>query len=299
VGSAVQHELVPTKVESTAGLWCAAGRSRVWTLNDNLGSGFQLVQDNLPQHRGRIWVVDCHEQRRGTEPKLVVLVTKRRTDALVLRVDGMPGLDLNPIGNVGARSAFLSLGYLLRRAAVLELDIDADELDVTARPVPYGAGELGGEVVLTDVLENGAGYCTRIGADLERQAIAPLRAGKLYIELFDPACRHAQACETSCGCLRDYRSSQIHTLLDWRLGLDLLDLAVDGLAPSLGHPRWAEVAARARKSLAALLPGAECELAHPLVPQPGAVSVFDILRRPGWVIARAADQDQPFESPVR
>lgn len=300
VGSEVQHELAPTKVDGTARLSCASGPCRVWTLNDNLGSGFQLVQERV--EGGRAWVVpETNEEKRGTdrETKAIALATVRRTDALVLRVDGMPGLDLDTVANVGARSAFLSFGYLLRRGAVLELDIDADEIDVSARPVRNEAGELGGEVVLADALENGAGYCTRIGADLVRWAIEPLRSGKLYEELFDPGSAHAQACETSCGCLRDYRSSQLHALLDWRLGLDLLDLAMVGAVPSLGHPRWTKVVARASKSLSALLPGVTCELSHPLAPRPGAVSVFDVLRRPGWVIAHEQGIAQrPARSPT-
>jgi len=237
---------------------------------------------------GMAWVVSETNDDKGRadrETKVIALATVRRTDALVLRVDGMPGLDLDTVVNVGARSAFLSLGYLIRRGAVIELDIDTDEIDVSARPVRNEAGELGGEVVLADALENGAGYCSRIGTDILRWAVNPLRRGRLYEELFEPDSAHAYACETSCGCLRDYRSSQLHALLDWRLGLDLLDLAVDGIVPSLAHSRWTNVVTRASKSLSALLPGVTCELSHPLAPRPGAVSVFDVLRRPGWVIA--------------
>jgi DEAD/DEAH box helicase domain-containing protein len=285
VGSEVQHELAPARVEGTARLSCASGPCRVWTLNDNLSHGFQLVQERV--EGGRAWVVPGanDEGRADRETKVIALATVRRTDALVLRVDGLPGLDLDTVVNVGARSAFLSLGYLLRRAAVLELDIDTDEIDVSARPVRSESDELGGEVVLADALENGAGYCTRIGAELLRYAVEPLRSGRLFEELFEPSSAHAYACETSCGCLRDYRSSQLHALLDWRLGLDLLDLAIDGVVPSLAHSRWTEVVARASKSLSTLLPGMMCELSHPLAPKPGAVSVFDVLRRPGWVIA--------------
>jgi hypothetical protein len=286
VSSEVQHELLPAKVEGTARLSCASGRCRVWTLNNNLDRGFHLAQGRVDG--GWAWVVpETNADKRGPdrEAKVIALATVRRTDALVLRVDGMPGLDLDTLGNVGARSAFLSFGYLIRRSAVLELDIDADEIDVSARPLRNEAGELGGEVILADALENGAGYCSRIGAELLRLAVEPLRGGRLYEELFEPGSAHAYACETSCGCLRDYRSSQLHALLDWRLGLDLLDLAIDGVVPSLEHPRWTEVVERASKSLSALLPGVTCELSHPLAPRPGAFSVFDVLRRPGWVIA--------------
>lgn len=286
VGSEVQHELVPAKVAGTARLSCASGPCRVWTLNDNLGHGFQLVQERVAG--GWAWVApetNDDKRRADRDTKVIDLATVRRTDALVLRVDAMPGLDLATVSNVGARAAFLSLGYLMRRGAVLELDIDADEIEVSARPVQNETGELGGEVILADVLENGAGYCSRIGSELLRWAVKPLRQGKLYEELFDPESSHAYACETSCGCLRDYRSSQLHALLDWRLGLDLLDLAIDGVVPSLAHPRWNNVVVRASKNLSALLPGVTCELSHPLAPRSGAVSVFDILRRPGWIIA--------------
>jgi superfamily II DNA or RNA helicase len=286
--SDVQHELIPTRVAGTAGLWSAAGPCRVWTLNDNLGDGFHLVRERVDG--GWAWVLPSTGAVRDSpdqETKVIALATVRRTDAFVLRIDRTPGIDLDILHNVGARSAFLSLGYLLRRAAALALDIDADEIDVSVRPGRHDVtGLAGGEVILADVLENGAGYCSRIGSDLLKLAVEPLRNGELYKELFAPESKHAGACQTSCWCLQDYRSSQFHALLDWRLGLDLLDFAIDGVTPSLDHPRWREVGGRASKSLSVLLPESPRELSHPLVPRAGAVNVFDLLRRPGWVMVQ-------------
>src|SRR3546814_1948076 len=68
---------------------------------------------------------------------------------------------------------------------------------------------------------------------------------------------HACACDTSCpDCLRSYSNLAYHNLLDWRLAIDMANLALDAnSAISLSSPLWARVADLAAATLAAARPG--------------------------------------------
>ena len=144
----------------------------------------------------------------------------KRTDVLLLGLRTTPyGLDLRPY-DAGRRGAWYSLGFLLRAEAARQLDIASGELTVG-----YSVRHLGGtthvEVFLADALENGAGYCTRLGQPDE---LAKLIAGTDHFatELSKPP--HDE-CGSSCpDCVRDYTNLVFHPLLDWRLGRDLVDL---------------------------------------------------------------------------
>jgi len=68
---------------------------------------------------------------------------------------------------------------------------------------------------------------------------------------------HAEVCDTSCpDCLRSYSNLSYHSLLDWRLGVDMAALALDANAAiSLSSPMWQQVANVAALTLAAARPG--------------------------------------------
>lgn len=157
----------------------------------------------------------------------------KRSDALLLgRRDLVPGLDLRPY-DPGRRGAWYSLGFLLRAEAARLLDIGPAELTVGSS-VRHVDGRAHVEVFLADTLENGAGYCTRLGQrdQLERLIFA---TDRFTSELAKPP--HGD-CDSSCpDCIRDYTNLVFHPLLDWRLGRDLLDLFMDR---PLDTDRWLE-----------------------------------------------------------
>jgi hypothetical protein len=68
---------------------------------------------------------------------------------------------------------------------------------------------------------------------------------------------HADACDTSCpDCLRSYNNLAYHNLLDWRLAVDMAQLALDPAAPiTLSTPRWSRIADIAGITLEAARPG--------------------------------------------
>ena len=265
--------------------------------------------------RGMPWVV-CDELREGwnwktkaesaeAEAAEVALASRRKTDILRLRPAVIPaGLRLGPPlpsdprpaeSSLHARAAFYSWGHILRLAACHLLDVEPRELDVAVRPVRSAGGETAYEVVLMDTLENGSGYCRHLSE------LGPLRALLASVTDLDSGWatriaggEHAARCDGSCyDCLRDYSNADLHAVLDWRLALDLCELAADvGADLSADNRRWANLVHRAEKTLGEVVPGRSFRLVHPLrggvEAGPDACNVFDAIRRPGLVAASKA-----------
>ena len=157
------------------------------------------------------------------------------------------------------RAALYSLAFMLRRAAAVYLDIQDYELKAGIRSLENPAvGMVCGQVFLSDTLENGAGYATHLGTPSVMRELLEM-IGKptpreFYSRLVAPA--HADRCVTSCpDCLRSYSNLAYHSLLDWRLAVDMARLALDPLESlSLASPPWRDVADVAARTLEAARP---------------------------------------------
>jgi hypothetical protein len=193
----------------------------------------------------------------AVNPDVRALGSIKRTDLLVLGLRvAPPTLDFDP-RRVEGRAALYSLGFLLRRAAAVLLDINEWELRVGLRVVRNAQGNVVGQVFLSDALENGAGYCSQFAtpAAMERllrfvsDPAFRLRPSDNCNTFLAPiiAARHADECRTSChGCLRDYSNLAWHNILDWRMALDVARLALDGNAPvDITTPHWQPLVAAA------------------------------------------------------
>jgi len=294
----------------------------VTSLNDNDGKGFDFKQlKNKP-----IWVAtDCLEGIWKNDISVersyrgVGLVSTKKTDVLLMRIHEIPTrLRLDPRGDQGvyARAAYYSWGHLMRKAACDFLDIEPSELAVNIRPLNEGNTTLY-EIFLMDTLDNGAGYCQYLGdpVRLRKALLEPLaESGARFYERLIRS-DHLDKCDSTCNeCLRDYESSDLHGLLDWRLGLDLARLSIDSNATiALDQPYWKGLTEKAVSGLANLDPGIRqvenqivklpngkrvgvvhplwSEVSHELETLKGKgvtlfQSVFDIIRRPGWILAR-------------
>lgn len=133
------------------------------------------------------------------------------------------------INSFAVRAAYLSWGYLIRKAVSNYLDIDSAEINVGfyISPITQKA-----EIFFVEKLENGAGYCNYLSG--RRYSDVPLKAiieplvegGDIYEQLVSTD--HKNECTSSCyDCIRDYSNQKVHGLLDWRLGLDLARLSYD------------------------------------------------------------------------
>ncbi|WP_091181742.1 DEAD/DEAH box helicase [Paramicrobacterium humi] len=163
----------------------------------------------------------------------------RRTDVLLLGLDRLA----LPEGTVGTlpwacpagKGALLSFAEMLRNAAKEYLDIEQSELEVGLQPTRNGT-TVSARVFLADALDNGAGYALELGEiatfekllkSIREETGRRLREGP-----------HGTACTSSCpGCLRNYENRFNHWALDWRLGLDIVDLA---LGRELEPSHWSD-----------------------------------------------------------
>ena len=202
-------------------------QSRLVSFNDNLRRGYRLN----PQPDGTVLA----EPAGPGASSLTVIGEIRVTDALLVtpkRLDvktGAVALYDQPSG----KSAYTSLAEVIRRGSQTFLDLDPNELATGLTPIrvplagtaePDMKAQLAAAVFLADTAENGAGYAVELGqkAVFEQMLKATLADLRLLWE--DP--EHADFCDTSCpDCLRSYDNSRRHSLLDWRLALDMLELA--------------------------------------------------------------------------
>ena len=215
-----------------------SGLENVHAVNDNEGRLFNF--EKLRQ--GETWVTREALDKVGTPTSLLVtggaidsraLGSIKSTDVLVLGISALPvGLSVSPLGNEGleARAALYSLGFLLRRAAAVKLDIHERELKVGLRVVQGPNGQVVGQIFMSDSLENGAGYSSFFGIPTEMMNLLRFVTGDGDRAFYGPlvASSHADLCSTSCpDCLRDFTNLAFHNILDWRLALDLARLALD------------------------------------------------------------------------
>jgi hypothetical protein len=253
-----------------------SGQGRLHVINDNAGKLFHFSQERWA---GSDAVVDVdaasaadekhaasvrgRASRRLTPTGPVVpcaLAAISETDMMLLGVrDYGPGRGADPRTPQG-RAALYSLAFMLRRAAAVYLDVQDYELKAGIRSQEDPAlGSVIGQVFLSDTLENGAGYATHIGTPAATQELLEMIAQPTAREFHDRlvAHPHAGVCDTSCpDCLRSYSNLAYHNLLDWRLAVDMAQLALDPNVPLLlSSPRWSRVADLAAITLEAARPG--------------------------------------------
>jgi DEAD/DEAH box helicase domain-containing protein len=182
------------------------------------------------------------------------------TDVLVAGIAAWPeGCSADPL-RVEGRAAHYSLGFMVRRAAAVHLDVADSELKVGMRTTVDTLGDVIGQIFLADTLENGAGYSSQLGRpEIFRQLLESLVAPEAVARLSarHGADDHGLACRTSChDCMRDFSNLAYHSILDWRMGLDMVRLALNPLAPIDFSPSyWAGLPEEAVAALCAALPG--------------------------------------------
>jgi hypothetical protein len=214
----------------------------VYVINDNEGRQFDF--EKLAQ--GETWVtrealakIDVNNPpiAPGGAVDRRALASVKSTDVLVLGIRTWPvGVSAVPLRLEG-RASLYSLGFLLRRAAAVRLDIHERELKVGLRVMQDPNGQVIGQIFISDSLENGAGYSSYFGTPVEAESLLRFVVGQTSSTFYGPLVAqtdplgnpsHGALCRTSCpDCLRDFSNLAYHNILDWRLGLDLARLALD------------------------------------------------------------------------
>ena len=216
----------------------------VYTVNDNEGHRFEMfrAEQGLEVPDPKLYL-----DRRGPavperKPDHVGAIgSVRRTDVLTLtlRSSEIPGPDgtidtsqeVLPMG----LSALWSFAELLRIAAASELDVNPNELQVGLQPWRTETGTITRRIFIADSLENGAGYARHLATPEVLRRVIEVVVTKIGVNKLESE-RHKAACDASCpDCLRSYDNRFIHPHLDWRLALDLAQLAKGN---PLSSDRW-------------------------------------------------------------
>jgi DEAD/DEAH box helicase domain-containing protein len=176
----------------------------------------------------------------------VALTTERKTDILLVRAKNWPteyayaGQDTQ----YKCRGAWNSLAEILGKSIIYFEDIEPSEISVGIRYESDSSNaalkrDLWG-VFIADNLDNGAGYSSNYSTKETFEQLLSYASEHIRMDL--TAEKH-RSCFGSCyDCLKQYSNRFIHHELDWRLGLDLLDLLA-GANPSLAMtaPHWSYV----------------------------------------------------------
>jgi DEAD/DEAH box helicase domain-containing protein len=241
--------LQPLMTQANFGIW--SGQETIFVVNDNGGRCFEFIKLN----QGETWVtrdaltqiaINNVQINAGAGQDTRALASIKPTDVLVFGIHAWPVGIINSPLDVNGRAALYSLGFMMRRAAAVRLDIDERELKVGLRVIQDNA-QVRGEIFMSDSLENGAGYSSHLGTSTEAQDLLQFLVGHTDTSFHGPivAHVHADACQTSCpDCLRDFSNLAFHNILDWRLALDLARLALDSAAPiDFTVPYWQQLSA--------------------------------------------------------
>ncbi len=263
--------VTPVAMTPVANFEIWSGQDTVYVINDNDGQFFdfeKLAQGETWVTRDALAKVDINNPplTSGAAPDRRALASIKPTDVLVLGIQSWPvGVSAAPL-RVEGRAALYSLGFLLRRAAAVRLQIHDRELKVGLRVMQDPNGQVIGQIFISDSLENGAGYSSYFGTPVEAESLLRFVTGVTSNRFYGPLVTqldpqgnpsHGGLCRTSCpDCLRDFSNLTYHNILDWRLGLDLARLALDPNAPiDFSIPYWQGVDAAAAGPYFAAMPG--------------------------------------------
>ncbi len=254
---------------------------RVYRVNNRNGHLFRGMVGtvhrgtNRHQQLGNQWIDQRFQQAdklqfaSTTEEESIAIVAPKTTDVLRIQPASVPfGLRLDPVGapGVGARAAYFSAAFILKAVAAGLLDIDPDEFDISnVRQVELEKGMKGGEIIISDHLENGAGFTVWVNdnwPDLLSLATGIDGKCNTFISAMF-AHPHRVDCDSSCySCLRNYRNMAYHSLLDWRLGISVLHAiqsagfrcGLDGDFTSPDLDGWVDQATKLRDSFCTSFP---------------------------------------------
>ena len=302
--------LPETEIKQTVGkLQATFGAGSIYVVNDNRGEGFSVTNAyGLGHGRDGVWSVDCIGDRvqagknAETQPNLA-LTSKTYTEVLTLEAQPELRNAVVPDNSSAREAAWISFGAMFAVAACELLEVDRRELDVIFSP--YRAeGKRVGRIVVSDTLDNGAGFARHLAGAAELAS-----AMRRIVEGFGRSLRrsdHAQNCDAACyKCLKDYSNMLYHEKLDWRLGLRLARILLDGHDDASidseftheavsqfakNYPSWSQTSGG--ESITIEREGRILNVVSPFQPPNGrtsAVSAFDLLRRPEAVNAGAFD----------
>lgn len=194
----------------------------------------------------------------------ICLFSEQYTDISYVDIKDFPSGSLLRVpdshNHLAVKSAWNSFGEIIAQSIALLEDIERNEIKVGLRfkPDTTGEGKNGGfGIYLSDNLDNGAGYSSKYTNP--EDLLKLLEFSKNRLASFFLSKQHVAECTSSCHkCLRNYDNRFIHSSLNWRLGLELLNLSLDkSYEFTLNSQHWLPlVHSHAIKWINSVLPGA-------------------------------------------
>lgn len=264
-----------------------AASAPVYVINDNAGSLFEMhrFDGTIVVPSPELYVDQPRLPARllESDPELVGAIgSVKPTDVMVLELDhlDLPGGPRPLVVDATAPAALPALwsfAEMLRRAGADELEVDPRELDFGLQPYSSRLGP-SRRVFLADALENGAGYANRLGEpEVLTRALQHLTSD---LATSYESGRHGRECDTSCpDCLRSYENRRLHSLLNWRLGVDLAELAA---GRPLREERWMKEGERIAGGLCSSFQLEPLELGSVAAVRDGGTGRIAILGHPLW-----------------
>ena len=210
----------------------------VWHVNTNNGDFFtgkygqrelrrehedeDLSKSNFMfyDHRGRTFAANDD----GTFP--IALGSKKSTEMIkleLLNCNDCIDLSLNTGNSAAIRAGFYSAAFLIQRVLADQLDVQPDEIEISEKldgkyPIIY----------MNDALPNGAGLVSYLYENDNLKnlllSIVHFETGFMKSLLADDH----KDCLTACQkCLKTYNNRGFHHVLDWRLGVGIINLMLD------------------------------------------------------------------------
>lgn len=219
----------------------SAVQAPIVTINDNRGRLFPLLRlgdQSVIADDPTLYSDRQGPRTAGGSPVGFAAIGEiRPSDVIVLTVaspelvgDVIPTLrSVLPAG----LPALHSFAELLKRGAHAEMDVHPDELEVGLQAVRVN-GVQTHRIFMADALENGAGYASEIGQPDRLGAILARIQADIASQLSAP--QHQERCDRSCpNCLRSWDNRRLHGALDWRLAVDVNEIAAGS---PLDTSRW-------------------------------------------------------------
>lgn len=232
-----------TKYEPRANATLGLGKQgRVYRTNSNRGSLFGFEEQSrfrapndevLRGGTGGLWT----SRTAGPGVRHVAITSPKVTDVLAIRMHDGNGLRFfDESGDLARRrAAWYSGATILQRAIALELDVDSLDIEIASvhRLSREGAGlQPGAELYLADAHPNGAGLVDWARQNWEELLVGCVtgtgrlkRMGDWIREAWEKSA--SEPWRGPDTLLKGFRNRQLHGLLDWKLGLEMIGVMLD------------------------------------------------------------------------
>jgi len=208
----------------------------VLIMNDNFGELFE-VQESQPylSYDQTLYSQEAITKKQLklkpdydiTTPKKVAIGFTKVTDVCLINFKSewlnkkTSILDMREVES--AQHAIRSFAELFIKVAIDVLQIDSGELQLGYQRVRGDEGSLFEQIYISDKLDNGAGYADKLSEPEQIDLILGFIKDQTKQDWEGLA---HQKCDSSChNCLRTYENRRVHGKLNWKLALDMAEIA--------------------------------------------------------------------------